>query len=93
MKNGLPEGELEYELADEHGKQLAILDLAWPDGVQAGLTQAVAVLIDEGDDVEDAASLAGFRCFSSVSAFRKYVRHEVLYQHSETENELEAVEQ
>jgi len=79
VKQGLPEGQIEYELVDSHGHQTAILDLAWPDGLQPGLTQPVCVLIDEGDDVEDAASLGGFRCFSSPWAFRKYVREEILH--------------
>lgn len=89
--NGLPEGEMEYELTDDEGRQLAILDLAWPEGVQPGLTQPIAVLIGEGDEVEDAASLAGYRCFSSPRAFRSYVKEEVLYHESEPENELAAV--
>ena len=79
MRQGLPEGEVEYELVDARGQQLAILDLAWPDGVQPGLTQPVCVLIDEDDDVEDAASLAGYRCFSSPHAFRRYVKEEILH--------------
>ena len=62
----------------ETGKQLAFLDLAWPDGLQRGLTQPVCVLIDEGEDVEDAASLAGYRCFSTIRAFKMYVKDEIL---------------
>ena len=83
----LPEGEFEYELTDEHGQQVAILDLAWPDGVQPRLTQPVAVLIGEGAEVEDAASLAGFRCFSSPHSFRQYVKHEILADAEEEEIE------
>jgi len=85
VKRGLPEGEIEYELVDGRGNQLAILDLAWPEGVQPGLTQPVCVLIDEGDDVEDAASLAGYRCFSSPNAFRKYVRDEIFRDSDQSE--------
>jgi hypothetical protein len=79
IKRGLPEGMLSYELTDDRGRQLAVLDLAWPDGVQPGLTQPVCVLIDEDNDVEDAASLAGFRCFSSPNAYRKYIKDEILH--------------
>ncbi len=39
-------------------------------------------------DVEEAASQVGFRFFSSVRAFRRYVKEEVL-----AESELETVEQ
>lgn len=78
VNKGLAEGQLAYELTDQRGQQVAVLDLAWPHGVQQELTQPVCVLIDEDDEVEDAASLAGYRCFSSPHAFRKYVRREVL---------------
>ena len=78
-KHGLPEGELSYELVNgETGAQLAFLDLAWPEGLQPGLTEPVCVLINESEDVEDAANLAGYRCFSSPKAFRKYVQVEIL---------------
>ena len=86
VKRGLPEGEISYELVHlETGKQLAFLDLAWPNGLQAGLTQPVCVLIDEGDDVEDAASLAGYRCFSTIRAFHTYVKDEILAGQDEEE--------
>ena len=69
-----------YELIEaETGEQLAFLDLAWPDGLQPGLSDPVCVLIDEDKTVEDAASLAGFRTFSSIRAFRKYVKEEILH--------------
>jgi hypothetical protein len=87
LRQGLPEGVIEYELTDDAGTQLAILDLAWPEGLQPGLTQPVCVLIDEGGDVEDAASLKGYRCFSSPRAFRKYVREEILHDGSADEPE------
>ena len=86
VKRGLPEGEISYELVHlETGKQLAFLDLAWPNGLQSGLTQPVCVLIDEGADVEDAASLAGYRCFSTIRAFHTYVKDEILAGQDEEE--------
>ena len=86
-KRGLPAGELSYELVDdESGNVLAILDLAWPNGLQEELSQPVAVLIGEGEDVEEAASQAGFRFFSSPRSFRRYVKQEIL-----VEGELEAI--
>lgn len=93
VKRGLPEGIIEYELTDDAGNQLAILDLAWPEGLQPGLTQPVCVLIDEGGDVEDAASLKGYRCFSSPHAFRKYVREEILHDGQADDTESFAEEQ
>jgi hypothetical protein len=81
MQQGLAEGELDFDLLDgeTHG-QLAVLDLAWPRGLQEGLTEPVALLIDEDSDVEELASQAGFRFFTSMASFRRYVKHEILAQ-------------
>jgi hypothetical protein len=61
---------------------------AWPDGLQAGLTDPVCILVDEGKTVEDAASLAGFMPFSSIRAFRRDVKDEILHE-SASQKELE----
>lgn len=37
--------ETDYEICDEHGEVLAIADLAWPQGVQPGLSPPVALLL------------------------------------------------
>lgn len=79
MAQGLPEGEYAYDLAEpETGSPLAILDLAWPDGLQPGLTQPVALLIGEGQEVEEIANRAGFRYFTDVQELRTYVEREIL---------------
>lgn len=89
-KLGLPAGELSYELVDgSNGKVTAILDLAWPNGLQEGLSQPVALLIGESEEVEEAASQAGFRFFSSPRAFRKYVKEEILGEPEELETATE----
>lgn len=76
---GLPEGALLYELADpETGAPLAILDLAWPAGLQEELSQPVALVLDEPVETIEAASRAGYRCFTSVEEFKQYVMRDVL---------------
>jgi len=81
-RQGLPSGTLSHELVDEAtGDLIAVLDLAWPEGLQEGLSQPVAVLLDEGEDVEEAASQAGFRFFTSIAAIRRYVKNEILADH------------
>lgn len=76
---GLTVGELLYELTDEEtGEPLAILDLAWPEGVQVGLSEAVALLIDEDQEIWEEASEAGFRCFGDAESFKSYIEKEVL---------------
>lgn len=75
----LPEGERSWDLADETtGEQLAVVDLAWPRGIQEGLTGKVAVLIDEDVATHRIVARAGFRCFDSVQGFQEHVRRDVL---------------
>jgi hypothetical protein len=71
---GFAAGVLGCDLVDpETGEQRAILDLAWPDGVQAELSEPVAVLLDESAELISLASAAGFRCFTSVAGFKVYL--------------------
>ncbi len=75
----LPRGHLAFDHADpETGAQTAVFDLAWPDGLQPGLTGPVAVLLNETAEVLAIASAAGYRCFTSGAAFRTYVESEIL---------------
>lgn len=81
---GLPEGEIMYEISDpDTGDPLAVLDLAWPAGLQEGLSQPVALLLDEGEETEEVANHAGFRYFTSFDEFQSYVRHEILAEHDD----------
>ena len=78
IERGLATGLLGYELVEEiTGEQRALLDLAWPTGVRQELTEPVAVLIDEGAELFALANAAGFRCFTSTAAFRKYIETEI----------------
>ena len=76
---GLPRGQTSFDHSDaETGEQRAVFDLAWPDGLQPGLTGPVAVLLNEPADVLALASAAGFRCFTATADFRSHVEAEVL---------------
>ena len=76
---GLPDGELLFEVADEEtGEPLVVLDLAWPDGLQPGLTPPVALLVDEPPETHTAAQAVDFQTFSQIERFRAYVRDEIL---------------
>ena len=78
-EQGLPEGDFQYQLADETtGELLAILDLAWPHGLQEGLSQPVALLIDEDAETEKRASEAGFRFYTNTDSLKKYVEEQIL---------------
>ena len=71
MREGLPEGELLYEVVDpETGALLALLDLVWPEGIQTRYSEPVAQLLNEEMRTLELASAAGFRCFTDVETFR-----------------------
>ncbi|PTA67628.1 GmrSD restriction endonuclease domain-containing protein [Deinococcus arcticus] len=74
----LPEGDSRYELTSEQGEVLATLDLAWPNGLQEGLSQPVALLLDETDETHSAVNQAGYLYFTDVSSFKAYVERNVL---------------
>ncbi len=76
---GLPEGRLLYEIADpETGEPIAVLDLAWPSGLQERLSEPVALLIGEEKETLEAANKAGFSYFTDIDDFKRYVREKIL---------------
>lgn len=76
---GLPRGVLPYDFADpDTGEQKGVIDLAWPSGIQEELSQPVAVLLNETTETLARASQAGFRCFTAIPDFQRYVQTEVL---------------
>lgn len=75
---GLPRGTVGLEIVGDEGELIAVLDLAWPRGLQEGYSQPVALLLNEGKAVEEAANGAGFRYFTSVGDLRRYVEQEIL---------------
>ncbi len=78
-EHGLPRGVLAYDFADAMtGEQKAMFDLAWPSGIQEELSQPTAVLLNEGSEALAIASQAGFRCFTAIPEFKRYVETEIL---------------
>lgn len=76
---GLPRGVLSFDFSDPAtGEQQAIFDLAWPNGIQEELSEPVAVLLNETGETVALASSAGFRCFTSVAAFKNYLQNHIL---------------
>jgi hypothetical protein len=58
--------------------------LAWPNGIQEELSQPVAALLSEGTEVIAVASQAGYRCFTTVAEFKRYVQAEILVQEAQS---------
>lgn len=76
---GLSRGVVSYDFADpQSGEQQAVFDLAWPSGLQEGLSQSVAVLLNEDAATTRIAGEAGFRYFLDATSFKRYVMTEVL---------------
>lgn len=71
-ENGLISGERNFVI-DDNGNDV-ILDLAWPDGVQTGLSKPLALLLNESDDVYAAANRAGYTYLTSIQDFKEYVK-------------------
>ncbi len=85
-EQGLPEGDMQHELADpETGDPVAILDLAWPKGLQEGYSDPVALLLGEEQETLQIANDHGFRHFTDAEAFKRYVEAEVLALAGESE--------
>lgn len=70
---GLYEGTLNHELLDEEGNVAAIIDLAWPQGIQSGLSEPVALLLNETADTQAIVSKHGYRYYTSVPELKQYV--------------------
>jgi len=76
---GLTQGVVGFDHSDPvSGEQKAVFDLAWPNGIQEELSQPVAVLLNEDTKTISLASEAGFRCFTNIAGFKRYVTFEVL---------------
>ncbi|MEX1211346.1 MAG: DUF262 domain-containing protein [Balneolaceae bacterium] len=75
---GLQEGEWGLEILDENDEQEAIIDLAWPDGVQQYLSHPVALLINEDEETKKVANRSGFRYFTAIEEFKKYILNEIM---------------
>ena len=79
LQQGLAAGEYQYELVDDQTKKsLATFDLAWPEGLQSGKSEPVALLIHEGVDLINVAQSKGYLCFTDFHKFKMYVEEKVL---------------
>ncbi len=87
-KQGLAGGTELFELTDPDTKEpVAVLDLAWPDGLQEGLGQKVAFIADGDPAMMETANRLGYRCFASQVGFKRFVDREIL-----VSDELEAAQ-
>lgn len=77
-EHGLPRGEYGYELHNNDNDLIATFDLAWPLGVKEGISQKVALLLDESPEKLNIANANGFRYFTKVEELQEYILSEIL---------------
>lgn len=53
--------------------QVVYLDVAWPEGLQSGISQPAAYLFDPDDEVVSAANQVGFLVFTNRDQLHYYV--------------------
>ena len=79
VEQGLPEGVISHEVMDpDLGTTVAIADLAWPEGLQPGLSQPVALLIDETTETMSTINEAGYRYFTTAEQLQRHIERDVL---------------
>ncbi|MCC8046583.1 MAG: DUF262 domain-containing protein [Clostridiales bacterium] len=78
LDHGLNEGTINHELLDESGKTAAIIDLAWPHGIQQGLSEPLALLLNETAETQAVVSKYGYRYYTSVDELQAYIRNAFL---------------
>ncbi|MCC8357662.1 MAG: DUF262 domain-containing protein [Oscillospiraceae bacterium] len=76
--HGLDEGVNNHELLDDSGNVTAIIDLAWPHGVQHGLSTPLALLLNETAETQAMVSKYGYRYYTSVEELQKYIQSNYL---------------
>lgn len=77
-EKGLPSGELGYELPLAENGDAIVLDLAWPNGIQEGLSRKVALLIDETPETLTIVNHADYEYFTNVEELKRHVQHDIL---------------
>lgn len=77
-EKGLNPGTANHELIDQSGKVIAIIDLAWPHGIQAGLSEPIALILDESADVQAIVSKYGYRYYTNIAELKAFIEETYL---------------
>jgi hypothetical protein len=73
IAHGLAEAEVDHEILDpDSGEVLAFADIAWPDGLRAGLTEPIAFLAERDEELELRLGELGWRFYTDESRLRQY---------------------
>ncbi len=74
---GLPEPEIHMEVVDESKKMVSVLDLAWPRGIQEGLSKPIGLLTVDLGSSQNLQNL-GYRVFTKIADLQRYLEEHVL---------------
>ncbi len=79
LEHGLTRGTTNLEILDpDSGETVAVLDLAWPTGVQDELSEPVALMLNEEASAINASIRFGYRPFEDPEELKEWVRRTVL---------------
>ncbi|WP_405382842.1 DUF262 domain-containing protein [Phascolarctobacterium sp.] len=77
--HGLNSGTMNHELLKANSDEVeAIIDLAWPQGIQTGLGEPIALLLNETAETQAIVSAHGYRYYTSVNELKEYITHNYL---------------
>lgn len=72
--HGLPKPDLNVEIRDpKHETVLALVDLAWPKGLQENYSQPIALISEINETAAAMLNQAGYRFFTSVESLSAYL--------------------
>ena len=72
-ERGLNPGTMNHELISDDGQDVAIIDLAWPSGIQSGLSEPIALLLNETAETQAFVSKNGYRYYTNVVELKAYI--------------------
>ena len=72
-ENHFPLGETDFEVLDDEGNPLAIFDMAWPNGIQEGYSEPVALVLEDDEEAQKVANQHGFRYFVDIDELTNYI--------------------
>lgn len=76
--HGVPAPEVDYEVVDDRtGECVGTVEMAWPDGVQAGYSEPVAFMLGRDSETIAALNRLGFRVFVSPERLKAYLAERV----------------
>ncbi len=74
----LPIPEISFEISDpETGESLTIVELGWPNGLQEGYSQPLALVFEINKETEMILNKAGYIYFNSIEALRRYLEEKI----------------